>query len=178
MLTDPNSQSNSVVLRGIEVDLDSDIGYSFIIDCARYLEGTLSEDQVKEKYQFTDANWERLAENKLLVQKVHREKERRITSGIATKEKAQRLFFETPDVLDGIIHDTTLSPRYRVDAVKELRAVAASGSEQSTPARSDRFVIRIDLSAGGGEVLEFDKELAIESKPGENEKGDNSESVR
>jgi hypothetical protein len=179
MLIDSNSQHGSVVLRGIEIGLDSDVGYGFIIDCSRYLEGLLSEDQIKTKYQFTDTDWERLAENEPLVQAVHREKERRIANGTATREKAQHLFFAAPDVLDGIIHDANLSPRHRVDACRELRAVATSGSE-STPATGDQFIIRIDLTAGGGEVLEFDKVLAIESKhdEDENEKGDNSESVR
>jgi hypothetical protein len=46
-----------------------------------------------------------------------------------------------------------------------LRAVATGGAE-STPAAGDRVIIRIDLTAGGGEVIEFDKALAIE--PGSN----------
>jgi hypothetical protein len=51
-----------------------------------------------------------------------------------------------------------MSPRDRVDACRELRAVATSGSE-STPARGDQFIIRIDLTAGGDEVVEFNKAL-------------------
>src|SRR6516165_4842421 len=39
MLVDSNSQRGSVVLRGIEIDLDSDIGCGFIIDCCRFCEG-------------------------------------------------------------------------------------------------------------------------------------------
>jgi hypothetical protein len=180
MLTDPNSQSGSVVLRGTEISLDSDVGNGFIVDCSRYLEGLLTEDQIKAKYKLTDTDWAGLAENEPLVQAVQREKERRIASGVATREKAQHLFFATPDVLDGIIHDESLSPRHRVDACRELRAVATSGSEENTPARSDRFIIRIDLTAGGGEVLEFDKPLTIGPKPDEheNEKGENDEPIR
>ena len=177
MLTDPNSQSGSVVLRGIEINLDSDVGCGFIVDCCRFCEGLLAEDQIKAKYKLADADWERLAENEPLVQAVHREKARRIASGTATREKAQHLFFTTPDVLDGIIHDESLSPRHRVDACRELRAVATSGSEENTPVRSDRFIIRIDLTAGGGEVLEFDKALAIEPEHRENEKGESDEPI-
>jgi hypothetical protein len=162
MLTDPNSQSGSVVLRGIEINLDSDVGYGFIVDCCRYCEGLLTEDLIKAKYKLTDTNWAGLAENDPLVQAVQREKERRIVNGTATREKAQHLFLATPDVLDGIIHDVSLSPRHRVDACRELRAVATSGPESTSPARGDRFVIRIDLTAGGGEVLEFDKTLTVE----------------
>ena len=44
--------------------------------------------------------------------------------------------------------------------------------------RIDRFIIRIDLTAGGGEVLEFDKALAIEPEHRENEKGESDEPIR
>jgi hypothetical protein len=180
MLVDSNLQPGSVVLRGIEISLDSDVGYGFIVDCSRYLESLLAEEQIKAKYKLTDTDWAGLAENEQLVQAVHREKARRIASGTATREKAQHLFFATPDVLDGIIHDISLSPRHRVDACRELRAVATSGSEETSTPRSDRFIIRIDLTAGGGEVLEFDKPLAIEPKPDahENEKRENDEPIR
>jgi hypothetical protein len=169
MLTDSNLQSGSVVLRGIEINLDSDVGYVFIVDCARFTEGLLPEDQIKSKYGLNDNAWARLAENEPLVQRVQQEKERRIASGSATREKAQHLFFTTPDVLDDIIHDERQSSRHRVDAIRELRAVAMNESKESTPTRGDRFIIKIDLTAGGGEVLEFDKALAVESKQGEDE---------
>jgi len=35
MLVDPNSQRGTVVLRGIEINLDSDVGCGFIVDCCR-----------------------------------------------------------------------------------------------------------------------------------------------
>ena len=47
MLVDSNSQRGSVVLRGVEIDLDSDIGYGFIVDCSRFCEGLLAEDKIK-----------------------------------------------------------------------------------------------------------------------------------
>jgi hypothetical protein len=115
-----------------------------------------------------------LAENEPLVQAVQREKERRIANGAATREKAQWLFVQAPDVLGNILNDATTSPRHCIEACRELRAVATSGSE-STPVSGDRFIIRIDLTAGGGEVIEFNKALAI--GPGHNEetqeRGDN-----
>ena len=86
MLVDSNSQRGSVVLRGIEIDLDSDIGCGFIVDCCRFCEGLLAEDQIKTKYKLTDNTWARLAENEPLVQAVQREKERRIANGAATRE--------------------------------------------------------------------------------------------
>jgi len=45
----------SVVLRGIIVDLASDIGQGFVLDCARYCEGLAVEDELKSKYALTDS---------------------------------------------------------------------------------------------------------------------------
>jgi hypothetical protein len=59
-----------------------------------------------------------------------------------------------------------------------LRAVATSGLEENTSVRGDRFIIRIDLTAGGGEVLEFDKALAVEPEHRENGKGKSDEPIR
>ena len=165
MLVDSNSQRGSVVLRGIEIDLDSDIGCGFIVDCCRFCEGLFAEDKIKSKYGLTDSAWARLANNELLVRAVETEKARRVRDGTAAREKAQWLFVQAPDVLGNILNDTTASPRHRIEAARELRQVATGGAE-STPATGDRVIIRIDLTAGGGEVIEFDKALAIE--PGSN----------
>ena len=174
MLVDSNSQRGSVVLRGIEIGLDTDIGRGFVIDCARFTEGLLPEDQIKSKYGLSDNAWARLADNAPLVRAVETEKTRRVRDGAAAREKAQWLFVQAPTVLGNILNDATTSPRHRIEACRELRAVATSGSE-STPASGDRFIIRIDLTAGGGEVIEFNKALAI--GPGHNEetqeRGDN-----
>ena len=165
MLVDSNSQRGSVVLRGIEIGLDTDIGRGFVIDCARFTEGLLPEDQIKSKYGLSDNAWARLADNAPLVRAVETEKTRRVRDGAAAREKAQWLFVQAPTVLGNILNDATTSPRHRIEACRELRAVATSGSE-STPATGDRVIIRIDLTAGGSEVIEFDKALAIE--PGSN----------
>jgi hypothetical protein len=165
MQVDSNSQRGSVVLRNVEIGLDTDVGDGFVLDCARYCEGLLTENQVKTKYKLSDDAWSQLGDNEPLLQAVERRKERRIRNGDAAREKAQHLFVAAPDVLSTIINDANLSPRHRVDACRELRAVATSGSE-SAPATGDQFIIRIDLTAGGGEVVEFNKPLAI--GPGQN----------
>src|SRR5262245_65048110 len=78
MLVDSNSQRGSVVLRGIEIGLDTDIGRGFVIDCARFTEGLLPEDQIKSKYGLSDNAWARLADNAPLVRAVETEKTRRV----------------------------------------------------------------------------------------------------
>jgi hypothetical protein len=166
-----NPLNGSVVLRGVKIDLDTDIGTGFTLDCTRHIEGLITAEQLKAKYQLSEEAWRQLADNEPLQQAVERQKERRIATGDTVRERARHLFLTTPAVLDSIVNDSTLSPRHRVDACRELRAIATSGSE-STPATGDRFIIRIDLTAGGNkdDVILIDQPLTrIES--GEPKKG-------
>jgi hypothetical protein len=172
MLVDSNSQRGSVVLRGVEMGLDTDIGQGFALDCARYCEGLITEDEIKSKYGLDDSKWARLADNEPLQRAVQREKQHRIANGAAARERAQLLFVQAPNVLGEILNDTSTSPRHRIEAARELRQVAEGGSG-ATSGSSERFIIRIDLTAGGGEVIEFNKPGTIE--PGHNEEPGKSE---
>jgi len=113
---------------------------------------------------------------------VQRQKERRVRDGTAAREKAQWLFVQAPDVLGNILNNTMTSPRHRIEAAKELRQVALGGPE-ATPATSEQFIIRIDLSAApdGGEVIEkvveINKPLAIESGHNKEAENDGDEPV-
>src|SRR5215472_7094296 len=140
--------NGSVILRGIKIDLDTDIGHGFVVDCTRHVEELVGAEQLKAKYQLTEEAWRQLADNEPLQQAVERAKERRIRSGEAAREKAQHLFLTAPGVLSTILHDSAASPRHRIEAARELRQTAAIGSEDATPT-AERFSIRIDLTAGG-----------------------------
>ena len=142
--------SGSVVLRGIKIGLDTDIGAGFVTDCTRHVEELVSAEQLKTKYQLTEEAWRQLADNEPLQRAVERQKEFRIRRGEAAKEKAQHLFVTAPSVLSNILNDSTASPRHRIEAARELRQTAAIGSEAATPT-AERFIIRIDLTAGGNE---------------------------
>src|SRR5262249_54875678 len=65
--------------------------HEFIIDCARYADGLLSEQDVKKKYRFDDATWERLGKDDALVEAIEAEKLRRIRNGSTKRERAQQL---------------------------------------------------------------------------------------
>jgi len=143
-----NALNGSVVLRGVKIDLDTDIGTGFTIDCTRHVEDLISAEQLKAKYQLTEEAWRQLADNEPLQQAVERQKERRIRSGEAAREKAQHLFVTAPGVLSDILNDRSASPRHRIEAARELRQTAAAGSEAATQT-AERFSIRIDLTAGG-----------------------------
>ena len=127
--------------------------HGFIVDCARFAEGLLSEKEVKRKHHFDDATWARLGEDDVLVEAIEAEKVRRIRNGATARERAQRLFAETPDVLGDILHGDGVSPRHKIESARELRQIADNGP-QATPA-ADRFIIHIDL--GADQKLTIDK---------------------
>ena len=130
--------------------------HEFIADLARYAEGLLSEQQVKKKYHFDDATWERLGEDDALVEAIEAEKTRRIRNGSTKRERAQQLVAQAPGVLGDIMLDASASPKHRIDASKTLDAFAANGPEAAPAA--DRFVITINL---GGDVERYSKSIAI-----------------
>jgi hypothetical protein len=98
----------------------------------------------EEKVRLDDKEWEALADHEELQRAVGAQKEHRIRSGEAAREKAAHLFVEAPAVLGEIIKDNTASPRHRVDAIRELRA-CASGAEDTAKADKEKFIISINF---------------------------------
>src|SRR5262249_5269393 len=141
------AQANELATRG---KLQSDIS-----DLARFAESIYTEAAVRKKWRLDDATWSRLAEDEDFIEKVEATKTTRIRNGSSAREKAQHLFTETPAVLGEILRDDNASPRHRIEASREIRAVAATRPE-TTPA-SDRFVIQINL--GEDYKLRFDKSI-------------------
>jgi len=129
--------------------------FDFISDLARFAESIYTEAAVRKKWRLDDATWSRLAEDEDFIEKVEATKTTRIRNGSSAREKAQQLFTETPAVLGEILRDDNASPRHRIEASREIRAVAATRPE-TTPA-SDRFVIQINL--GEDYKLRFDKSI-------------------
>src|SRR5262245_34278552 len=134
--------------------------HEFITDCARYAEGLLSEKDVKKRHHFDDNTWESLGNNEKLIEAIEAEKLRRVRSGLAKRELAQKHVVKAPDVLNTIMLDPAASPKHRIDSAKVLDQFAANGPEAAPAA--DRFVITINL---GSDVLHFDKSIAIGPDP-------------
>ena len=148
---------DTVVLRDVRVPLDSETGQSFIADCARNIEGLLSDLEIRTKYRLSDEGWAALAGNTHLLSAVRAERDRRITSGEGVREAAQRHLAKAPDVLGGILTDEQVSPRHRIEAAKELRQTAGNNPDtRSGP--TEKFTIHIDL--GGDEKLVYEAEIA------------------
>jgi hypothetical protein len=147
--------AGTVVLRGLPVSLDSDIGADFTRDCARNVEGLLPESALRAKYQVSDDDWARLENNEQLLRAVRTELDRRIMSGEAAREAAQRHFAKTPSILNEILRNEAIAPRARIEAAKELRQVAAGAREHT--ATGEKFSIVIDLGGDCRLVREFEQ---------------------
>ena len=92
-----------------------------------------------------------------MLSAVRTERDRRITSGEATREAAQWHFAKAPDVLGGILMDEQISPRHRIEAAKELRQ-AAGNNPDGTAGPTGKFIINIDL--GADEKIVYEAEIA------------------
>ena len=147
----------SIRLRGVTVLLKTEIAHAFIADCARNTEGLLSDGDIKGKWALSDEYWVGLAANAPLLAAVRAERERRILSGDAAREAAQRYFAKAPTVLGDILTDNQVSPRHRIEAARELRQVAGDEPDTASGA-GEKFVITINL--GADEKLVFEKEIA------------------
>jgi hypothetical protein len=141
----------SVVLRGIEVPVDSTIGAAFVADVCRHVEDLMTAEALRTKYGLQDeVAWDQLGQNEPLQRAIASAKTRRIHDGSAAREAAQHLFLTTPAMLGGIISDTSMSPRHRIDAARELRACAAVGTEAEAVAEGER--IRISINFGTAKI--------------------------
>jgi hypothetical protein len=135
-----------------------------ITDMARYADGTLTEQQVKQKYRFDADVWEQLGNNDALVEKIEAEKARRIRRGDTARERAQLLFADAPTVLGSIMNDPSSSARHRIESAKELRVVADNGPEASPPASAEKFEIIINLGADVPPLV-FSKSITVGPEP-------------
>src|SRR5262245_57769636 len=130
----------------------------FISDMARYMEEIYTEKFIRRKYgNLTDNEWLALGESDELVSAIELERARRVRDGSSAREQAQQLYAQkVPTVLGTILNDTGQPARSRIESARELRMVAGSGSDAAL--ENDRVIIKIDLSAGGGEVIEGNAE--------------------
>jgi hypothetical protein len=137
--------------------------HGFIVDMARFADGLLSEAQIKKKYRFDAATWEKLRSDDALVEKIEAEKLRRIRDGSTKRECAQVEVIDAAPILGKIMRDPDANEKHRIDSIKTLDALAANGPE-SVPA-ADRFIISINISGDGSstDVLHFNKSRAIDA---------------
>jgi hypothetical protein len=137
------------------VSLGSEIGRSFVADCARYTEGLMSEAETRSRWGLTEQQWEAFERNTPILDAVQRERERRIMNGTAVAEAARLQHVKAPSVLGSILSNDGVSPRHRIEAARELRAIAIDSGRADGQA-GEKFTVIINI--GNEEKLVFAKE--------------------
>ena len=150
----------TIVLHGATVDLTSPEGGEFVCDACRAGEGLIDDSYLMQKYELTADDLANAIKNRKLTRAVSIESERRVRCGLAAREAAAKIFTRTPKVLAEILDDKTNSPRHRLESAKEIRATATGGDKADNAANGSSFLIRIDLTAGGGGIEDFEKVIA------------------
>jgi hypothetical protein len=152
-------ENDVITLHGETIDLASNAGRELVADCTRAAENLISDDDLRAKWELSPADLENLTRNKALIKAIRSERERRVRSGLAAREAAAGYFIKAPAVLNSIMSDTGASPRHRIEAAREMRATATAGSDAGATNVGANFLIRIDLSRGGGGVEDYPKTI-------------------
>ena len=148
---------SNIVLGGVSVELSSDIGRQFVVDCTRAGEGLISDRELAEIYEISPADWQNIAKDAALGRAIRAERDRRVRTGTAAREAASKHFVRAPNVLATIMDNEQSNPRHKIEAIRELRQTAIPESPNS-PSQSDRFIIQINL---GADVEIYNKPIAV-----------------
>ena len=158
--------SDVVVLHNTPFDLNSDVGHQFVTDATRAAEGLITGKELAEIYQLSPADWQSITKDMALGRAIRAERDRRVRNGAAAREAAAKHFVKAPGILDQIMTNESSNPRHKIEAIKELRQTATIGDNADRPAEADRFIIRIDLTAGGGTVETYEKTISVDAPNG------------
>ena len=149
-MTDPGD----VTLHGVPFSLASSRGREFVCDCTRAAESLLSDQELRDKYELSDCDWQTITSNTALIRAIQAERRRRVT-GLCAREAAAQHFVKAPKILDQIMTDEQANPRHKIEAIRELRATAAGAAgPDGTIDTSEKFIIRIDLGGADTEIFE------------------------
>jgi hypothetical protein len=142
----------TVLVAGEELALNSEPGRALIEDVARYTEGLLDEDGLGGAWGMRPGELSALKNNQDVFEAVRAIKHRREQDGSAAREAGRRAFLKAPRVLEQILDDPYSPTRAKIEASRELRAVAGFSPDQPSDA-SRTFQVVINL--GGGDVKQF-----------------------
>lgn len=130
------------MLRGQLVQVDDAVGSAFVTDACRQEEAIMTADDLKNKWEISDDMVAALARNDALTKAIRAELERRIYNGAAASDAAKFHFARAPHRLGHMLDDKLEASARKIDAAKELRAIARDGGAAEAASR-DRFTIII-----------------------------------
>jgi hypothetical protein len=137
------------------IDLNTDLGRTFVVDATGAAEGLLTDQELQEAYELTPADWIAITKDTALGRAIRDERARRVRNGTAARESAARHFVKAPTILAGIMENQASNPRHVIEAAKEIRAVAAGGATDH-PSQTEKFMIVLNLGSDHIERHEVD----------------------
>ena len=141
--------------------LDDEKRQELIQDLARFSDGILDQKFIKRKYRLTDDVWEKFGADEALIESIEVARLARTRSGATKREKSQLLVVAAPDILSGIMLDSSASPKHRIDSAKTLDSFAANGPG-AAPAQDH---ISIVINLGEDHIERYEKSRAIDLDP-------------
>ena len=79
------------------IDLNTDTGHRFVVDCTRAGEGLITDKELQQKYELSPADWQNITKDMALGRAVRAERERRMLDGTAARESAASYFVKGAD---------------------------------------------------------------------------------
>ena len=152
-----------VNLRSTPIDLLSDTGRQFVVDCTRAGEGLINDRELAEKYELSPADWQSIKKDTALAHAIRAERESAAYSMAPLHENQRRgilskcqQFSIGSRKINPQIQDTSSKPQRRYERPQPPAAA-------DRPAGTEMFIIKIDLSAGGGPVETYEKTISIDT---------------
>jgi hypothetical protein len=109
---------------------------------------------VRKRHRLTEKDWVALAEDDDFVRKVDDRRTHRIRDGSCKRELAQKHVIRGPEILSSFMSDPATHAKHKIDSINALDQLATPPG-QGAGADSSRFVIQIDLTADGGNTIEY-----------------------
>lgn len=122
----PNDD-NTVVLHGFQIELKSDVGRQFVRDCARNVEGLISDGDIMLKYGLSPKDWGDIRNNQALLRAIQVEHNRRVLNNVQLQEGSAKILSNAPGILGDILNNDLSNPRHKIEAFKVLGQTAMAG---------------------------------------------------
>lgn len=136
--------------------VDDQLGLSHLSAsiCAELAAGLADAEGIKEKYELTDAQWDKLRQNdafRSMLKDAIGQFSGDIGAGKRIMLKSEILLEDALPVLDKIIHDNDGASSNKLDSIKQLTVLAQKGGKQEgVTGGGNGFNVEIHINTGGG----------------------------
>lgn len=147
--------SDKTVVPGTDTELE--IGDLSAQIAAELAAGLIDAEGVCEKYGLSPTQWERLRKNPIfreMLKEAVRTWRGELNAGQRITKKAEIVLEEAIPILDTMIHNASLHPDSRLNAIKQVESLTGrKAKEQGGPA-GGLFNLTINIGKGKGVTLE------------------------